>query len=58
MLRLLRASGRDRGATALEYALMLGAITLVIVFGAIVLGQAVDNPFTDSAACAADRTQC
>jgi Flp pilus assembly pilin Flp len=48
----------DRGGTAVEYVLIMAAIALVIVLGAIALGDVLDDPFSESAACAADRTQC
>ena len=51
-------TGTDRGATAVEYALIVAAIALVVVVGAIALGQVVDNPFGTSASCAGDLTTC
>jgi Flp pilus assembly pilin Flp len=58
MLRLRALVTGDRGGTAVEYVLIMAAIALVIVLGAMVLGGVVGDPFSDSAACAADRTQC
>ena len=51
-------SRNDRGGTALEYVLIMSAIALVIVFGAMVLGDVLTDRINESAACAADRTQC
>jgi pilus assembly protein Flp/PilA len=44
-------SARDceRGATAVEYALMAGLIALVIVAGVTALGKLVDGQFTAGA---------
>lgn len=38
----------DRGATAVEYALMVGAITLVIAVAAALLGAALDGVFDEA----------
>jgi Flp pilus assembly pilin Flp len=48
----------DGGATAVEYALIVGAIALLVLIGALALGGAVDNPLNDSANCVGDLTQC
>lgn len=42
----LRARISERGATAVEYALMAGLIALVIVGGVTVFGVGVNNLFT------------
>jgi len=39
----------DRGATAVEYALMLALIAVVIVGAVTVLGQQTSEPFVDVA---------
>lgn len=39
----------DRGATAIEYALMLALIAVVIVGAVTVLGQETSQPFVDAA---------
>jgi Flp pilus assembly pilin Flp len=36
----------DSGAAAAEYALIIGAVSLLIVAGALVLGQGIGNFFT------------
>lgn len=38
---LVRASKRDDGATAVEYALIIGVVALVIIVGFSELGQAI-----------------
>jgi pilus assembly protein Flp/PilA len=43
------ARERERGATAVEYALMAGLIALVIVAGVTALGTLVDGQFTAGA---------
>ncbi|GIH97391.1 MULTISPECIES: Flp family type IVb pilin [Planobispora] len=42
---LLSESGRDRGATAVEYGLMVALIAAVIVGTVILLGQGLDVKF-------------
>ena len=42
-------SARERGATAVEYALMAGLIALVIVAGVTALGRLVGGQFTAGA---------
>ncbi|GGS86914.1 hypothetical protein GCM10010156_51840 [Planobispora rosea] len=44
---LLSDSDRDRGATAVEYGLMVALIAAVIVGTVIFLGQALDVQFTE-----------
>ena len=39
----------ERGATAVEYALMVGLIGLAIIAGATALGNAINTKFTASA---------
>ena len=39
----------ERGATAVEYALMVGLIALAIIAGATALGTAIDGKFSSSA---------
>ncbi len=36
----------DSGAAAAEYALIIGAVSLLIVAGAMILGQGIGNFFT------------
>ncbi len=47
--RLRRLPGSDRGATAVEYALMLTFIALVIIAAVIVLGTNLSQFFSDTA---------
>ena len=51
MLRRLATwwSARERGATAVEYALMAGLIAIVIVAGVTALGRLVDGQFSAGA---------
>ncbi|MBG0833272.1 Flp family type IVb pilin [Planomonospora sp. ID67723] len=44
---LLDDSGRDRGATAVEYGLMVALIAAVIVGTVILLGQGLDLKFSE-----------
>ena len=37
----------EEGATAVEYALMVALIAVVIIFAVTFLGESVDNVFTD-----------
>lgn len=46
----LRAIPAERGATAVEYALMVGLIAAVIVGAVIALGDTIDGIFTDTEA--------
>ena len=44
---LIAALARDdSGAAAAEYALIIGAVSLLIVAGALILGQGIGNFFT------------
>lgn len=40
-------AGLDRGATMVEYALVVGVVALVAVVGAGVLGEGVERLFVD-----------
>ena len=44
-----KADMDERGATAVEYALMVGLIALAIIAGATALGTAVNGKFSSSA---------
>lgn len=48
LTRLRRA---DAGASAVEYALLVAAIAIIMVTGAFMLGGALDGRFGDSASC-------
>lgn len=50
---LTRLSRSEVGASAVEYALLVIAIALVMVIGAFALGGALDTRFNGSAACVA-----
>jgi pilus assembly protein Flp/PilA len=50
MNKLIRFFKEEEGATALEYALMVGLIAAVIVGAVSALGGAASESFTESAA--------
>jgi len=41
----------DRGATAVEYALIVAVIAMVVVVAAIALGDSISALFTDAKTC-------
>jgi pilus assembly protein Flp/PilA len=49
-LRRVTAAAKDRGASAVEYALLVGAIAAVIVVVVFGLGSVVKNNFVDTCA--------
>ena len=49
MIVAKKAEIDDRGATAVEYALMVGLIGLAIIAGATALGGAINTKFNTSA---------
>lgn len=49
--KTIEARGSDTGASAVEYALLVVAIALIMVVGAFLLGNAINARFTDSADC-------
>src|SRR4249919_3890478 len=52
-LRKLIRNGRDRGASAVEYGLMVAAIAAVIVGIVFGLGTLVHNTFSNTSSCIA-----
>jgi pilus assembly protein Flp/PilA len=48
---------RDKGATAVEYALIVAVIAMVVVVGAALLGTNIDTLFGDAADCVTTPTQ-
>ena len=48
----------DRGATAVEYALLLSVIVLTVALAAIALAAVLDDPFTAASNCLQDIAQC
>lgn len=51
--RLRSLTRRDEGASAVEYALLVAGIALVMIVGAFLLGDAINDQFTDDASCVA-----
>lgn len=54
-LRALRVR-QEEGASAVEYALLVVAIALIMVVGAFALGGAIDQRLGESADCVEDAT--
>ena len=52
-IRKVMRSGRDRGASAVEYGLMVAAIAAVIVGIVFGLGTLVHNTFQNTSSCIA-----
>lgn len=48
---VLKNRTTDGGATAVEYVLLVVAIALIMVVGAFLLGNALNNKFTNTASC-------
>jgi pilus assembly protein Flp/PilA len=58
-----RQRGRDEGASAVEYALIVGAIAAVVIFVIVALGVVVHKSYSSSCTTIAkgmqsDTTQC
>ncbi len=51
-----RGRASDAGASAVEYGLMLAAITAVIVVAVFAFGHVLNNSFTQSQTCMANAT--
>ena len=49
MARRRRSGHRDEGATAVEYALLVGLIAVIIVSSVTLLGGSIDAMFADIA---------
>lgn len=49
IVRTIRASVTERGATAVEYALMVAMIALVIITAVMLLGDNLSQFFNDAA---------
>lgn len=48
---LRKMTKKETGASAVEYALLVVAIALIMVFGAFFLGKAIKNQFNKSGTC-------
>ena len=57
-LRKVVRSGRDRGASAVEYGLMVAAIAAVIVGIVFGLGTLVKNAFSTTSSCISATSTC
>ncbi|MDQ1287423.1 MAG: Flp family type IVb pilin [Actinomycetota bacterium] len=57
-LRKVMRSAEDRGASAVEYGLMVAAIAAVIVTAVFALGQTVNKAFVDTNACIGNQASC
>jgi len=55
-LRKVMRRTEDRGASAVEYGLMVAAIAAVIVSAVFMLGTTVNKAFTDTTTCIKDRS--
>ncbi len=51
-------ANRDRGATAVEYGLMVALIAMVIVVVVVTLGDNLAAMFQDASDCVADAGTC
>ncbi len=49
--KTIETRGTDNGASAVEYALLVVAIALIMVVGAFLLGGAINERFGESADC-------
>jgi Flp pilus assembly pilin Flp len=49
--RFVELTHSETGATAAEYALLVSLIAIVIVAGAFLLGNAINDKLTDTASC-------
>jgi pilus assembly protein Flp/PilA len=57
-LRKVMRHTEDRGASAVEYGLMVAAIAAVIVTAVFTLGTTVNKVFTDTNTCIGNQTSC
>jgi pilus assembly protein Flp/PilA len=53
---MLHRARSERGASMVEYALLVGLIAIVAVVGLIALGPAIRNLFTTSSNCVTNAT--
>jgi pilus assembly protein Flp/PilA len=55
---LLHRTRGERGASMVEYALLVGLIAVVVVIALLALGPAISNLFSGSANCVNNATTC
>jgi pilus assembly protein Flp/PilA len=53
-----RRARSERGASMVEYALLVGLIAIVVVIALLALGPAIANLFSSSANCVNSTTTC
>ena len=51
-------AGRERGATAVAYAVMIAILALLLVGGIMVLSGSIETALTDGAQCVSDPSDC
>ena len=51
-------AGRERGATAIAYAVMVAILALLLVSGIVVLSGSIEEAFGDAGNCVANPTDC
>jgi Flp pilus assembly pilin Flp len=56
--RFVELTRSETGATAAEYALLVSLIAIVIVAGAVLLGNAINDRLTDTADCIDSAPTC
>ena len=57
-LRKVMRQTKDRGASAVEYGLLVAAIAAVIVGAVFALGGQVSTAFSDTGKCIANKASC
>jgi pilus assembly protein Flp/PilA len=57
-LRKVMRRAEDRGASAVEYGLLVAAIAAVIVTAVFALGSQVSTAFSDTGKCIANKASC
>jgi Flp pilus assembly pilin Flp len=54
----LRSRAPDRGATAVEYALIVAVLAMVIAGAGLALSGGLNNPLAEAVACLQDVADC
>ena len=59
MLKFLNTFRKDEsGATMVEYGLLVAVIAMVVVIGAVTVGEGITNTFDSASDCASNATLC